>query len=95
MACILLCGHHDINAATYPAQRETYATPDADDIDIAIKNGYIYITTRQPLTLRIYSILGQLISQHNITVGTTRIKAPTRGVYIMQAGTVTRRLTIN
>lgn len=83
--------------------RETNATAniqsadsdDSDRIDIVIKGGYLYVTVQKSTTFRLYSILGQLVMNHNLPSGTSRIKAPARGVYIMQAAGVTRRLTVN
>ena len=81
------------------AQRTTTEAIEVDDsverTDVSVKGEYVYITTNRQVTVSLYSILGQLIAQHNVQPGTTRIKAPARGVYILKAGSVTRRVTIN
>ena len=66
-----------------------------DKFEVTVKNGYIYVYSPRSITVQLYSILGQLITQQAVSQGTTRIKAPSRGVYILKAGSVTRRVTVN
>lgn len=63
-------------------------------LDIRVKDGYLYITTNEEVTVKVFSILGQLISQQTIPVGTYRLHLPARGIYILKAGSVTRRITV-
>ncbi len=65
-----------------------------DILDISVKDGYVYITTSKPVTVKIFSILGQLISQKKLQPGTTRTHITARGIYILKAGSITRRITI-
>lgn len=67
---------------------------DPDYIDITVKDGYVYVTTTKPVTIKIFSILGQLISQKTVPAGTSRTHITSRGIYILKAGTTTRRITI-
>ena len=67
---------------------------DSDRIETSVRDGYIFITTSRPVTVRLYSILGQLISQQNIPAGTSRLKVDIRGIYILKIGSVTRRITV-
>ena len=89
----------DSSVPTAQADKNTpSAFDDAEDsekTEVTVKGQYIYISTPRATTFRLYSILGQLISRHNVQPGTTRIKAPSRGVYILQIGSLTKRLTIN
>ena len=43
---------------------------------------------------KIFSILGQLISSQQIPAGTHRCRIDSRGIYILKAGPITRRITI-
>lgn len=63
-------------------------------IDVTVRDGYIYVTTPKPVTVRVMTILGQLISQQQVPAGTSRLKVTARGIYILKAGTVTKRVTI-
>lgn len=65
-----------------------------EQIEIYTRDGYVYINTPQPVTVKIFSILGQLISQENVPAGTFRLRLASRGIYILKAGTITRRITI-
>lgn len=65
-----------------------------DRIETTVRDGYIYVTTARSVTVRLYSILGQLISQQTVNPGTTRLKVSGRGVYILKIGSLTRRITV-
>ena len=87
-------------AQTAPRDREESRAvvadiDEPDKTEVTVKGMYIYVTTPRTVTVRLYSILGQLVRQQPVQAGTTRIKAPSRGVYVLQVGTVTRRVTIN
>lgn len=66
----------------------------ADVLDIVVRDGYVYVTTSKPVTVKIFSILGQLISQKEIKPGTSRTRMTSRGIYILKVGSVTRRITV-
>ena len=65
-----------------------------EQIEVSVKDGYVYINTPRNVTVKIFSILGQLISQEEIPAGTYRMRIASRGIYILKAGPVTRRITI-
>mgnify|MGYP001030865883 CR=1 FL=1 len=75
---------------------EVVQSLDESDADVAIlvADGYIYLTTEKTVTIKIFSILGQLISQDTLRPGTHRIKLASRGIYILRAGSTTRRITL-
>lgn len=62
--------------------------------DIRVSEGYVYVTTTRPTTVKVFSILGQLISQETIQPGISRFRLPSRGIYILKVGTLTKRITI-
>ncbi len=89
--------------ATLPAQTagarwetvDASFIPDpAEDIDVRVRDTYIYVYTGRPTTVRLLTILGQPVSQASLPAGTSRFKVRTRGIYILKAGSVTRRITI-
>ncbi len=67
---------------------------DAENPEVRVNEGYVYITTSRPTNVKVFSILGQLISQETIQPGITRFKLPSRGIYILKIGTLTKRITI-
>lgn len=79
----------------YASAKDVTTVVDSDEPEVTVRGQYIYVTTQKAMVIRLYSILGQLITQQSVPAGTTRFKAPVRGVYILKAGPVTRRVTIN
>ena len=64
------------------------------DTEIVVRDGYIYLWSDKPVTVKLFSILGQLITQENLKPGLHRIQLSSRGIYILRAGTTTRRITL-
>lgn len=64
------------------------------ETEIVVRDGYIYLWSEKPVTVKLFSILGQLISQETVKPGLHRIRLASRGIYILRAGTTTRRITI-
>ncbi len=64
------------------------------DVSIVVADGYIYISSEKPVTVKIFSILGQLISKESLKPGMHHIKLDSRGIYILRAGSTTRRITL-
>lgn len=76
-----------------PAEIQLQLT-ETETVQTTVKDGYIYIVSSQPVTVKLFTILGQLISQETIPAGTHRFKMNSRGIYILRAGATTRRITI-
>ncbi len=69
-------------------------TSDTDKVEVTVKDGYIYIDTSKPITIKLMSILGQLVSQQNLPAGVSRIKMSAKGIYILKAGGLTKRVSV-
>ena len=80
--------------ATTEAQGSDVQMDRDERIDVTVREGYIYVSTPKPVTVRVMTILGQLISQQQVPAGTSRLRVNARGIYILKAGTVTKRVTI-
>lgn len=63
-------------------------------VDITVRDNYLYLTVSKPVTVKVFSILGQLISQETLQPGTRRLRIAARGIYILKIGAVTRRITL-
>lgn len=76
----------------------TDATPRPDSgrelADVAVADGKVYITVDRPVTVRVFSILGQLITQKQLAPGRHRLTLGNKGIYILKAGADTRRVNI-
>ena len=62
--------------------------------EVEISEKYVYISTEHAETVRVYTILGQLVTQKEIQPGTIRLQLPTRGVYILKTDTATLRINL-
>lgn len=76
--------------------RVSAVTADAEneDVEIAVREGYVYIDSPEPVEVRVFTILGQLISQEKLQSGVHRFRLASRGIYILKIGSMTRRVTI-
>ncbi|MDE6814361.1 MAG: T9SS type A sorting domain-containing protein, partial [Duncaniella sp.] len=55
----------------------------------------IYVTSQHQVSVKVFTILGQLISQETLPAGTHRLQMSAKGIYILKIGTnITRRVTI-
>lgn len=66
----------------------------ADQLEVAVRDGYIYVVCQERVTVKVFTILGQLINSDTLTPGTHRMKISAKGIYILKTDTSTRRVTI-
>lgn len=91
-------------AAAMPAMAEapswevvstsTASSAVSESVEVAVRDGYIYVTTSKPVVVKILSIVGRTISEQKIPAGVSRLKISARGIYILKAGDNTMRVTI-
>lgn len=67
---------------------------EADKLEVTTADGYIYVFTPRPVTVRVLSIVGRQISQQKLPAGWSRLKVNAQGIYILKAGDATLRVTI-
>lgn len=65
-----------------------------DKVDIFSSNGNIYINTTKPITVKIYTILGNLVTEKRIPAGTSQIQLKSRGIYLVNTGEKIQRVTL-
>ncbi len=97
ITAILLCICYGVNAASAWERTGGKVQPeriDAEGPEVIVSEGYVYVSTTRPTTVKVFSILGQLISQETIQPGISRFRLPSRGIYILKVGTLTKRITI-
>lgn len=88
-----------VPATSVAAAWETVEAPapdptETETVDIDVFRGYIYLSANRQVTVKISSILGQVVNQATLKPGSYRIKLQSRGVYIVKVGSVTRRVNI-
>lgn len=69
-------------------------TDDAPAIELNVRGGEIVMTLQRKLTVEVFTILGQPVSRETLQPGVYRLKLRTRGIFILRAGGLTRRITI-
>ncbi len=77
------------------AEPATHRNSDTPEINVEVTaTGTVTITVDRPTTAKVFSILGQLITQKQIAAGKVRLHMDTRGIFILKAGGATRRINL-
>ncbi len=66
----------------------------ADDLAVTVRDRYIYVSVPRSTDVKLFTILGQPIARATLPAGTSRFKVSARGIYILKAGSITKRITI-
>lgn len=80
------------DAERFPVQVEQTVPP--EDVTVAVHEGYVYVLVRQTTYVKLFTLLGQVIVQDALKPGVYRYKLTSRGIYLLKAGTSTRRITL-
>lgn len=80
------------DAEQFPVHVEQTSQP--DDVTVAVHEGYVYVLVRQTTHVKLFTLLGQVIVQDTLKPGIYRYKLTSRGIYLLKAGTSTRRITL-
>ena len=67
---------------------------DTDGVELVVRDNTIYIMSQKPVSVKVFTILGQLVTQDTLPAGAHRLQMKTKGIYILKIGTTTRRVTI-
>ena len=105
IAAILLLGLAALCPASLlaaPSKWETIKSERSDlksvakdgDIEIKVAKGVVVISSPRPLAVKVYSILGQLISKENLPAGTSQFSVQAHGVYIIRTGDLTCKVAL-
>jgi len=94
MATAIAAGVPTWEEVTAPMPAVVQSMEMEGETEIVVRDGYIYLWCEKPVTVKLFSILGQQISQETVKPGLHRMRIASRGIYILRAGTTTRRITI-
>ena len=76
-------------------QGKTWNDPrTSDGIEIYGRNGTITIVTPKRIMVRVYTILGQMVSQATLQPGTSELRLNSRGIYLVRIGNLTQKVAI-
>jgi len=65
-----------------------------EDVDIYIKEGSIIISTSKKVQVKVFTILGQLVSQSAVGPGLFEMKIATRGIYLIKIDSITQKIVL-
>lgn len=96
---VLLAG---VSLATMAAPAELRWEPAAVEADAAAheeprayaRGMYVHVELPERTQVKVVTILGQPVAQARLEAGAWRMRMPSRGIYILRAGTHTCRITI-
>lgn len=84
---------HEVNGSS--ASVPSLNNPDeSDGVEIAVSDGAIIVRTPQKVEVRVFTILGQLVSQATLNAGTSELKISSRGIYIVKIGNLTQKVAL-
>ncbi len=66
----------------------------SSDIEVRAGKGVIYVTTNRPLSVKVFTILGQTVAQDHLPQGTSQLVLGTHGVFIVKAGDATFKVAV-
>ena len=74
-------------------QETKHAVQTESDLEITGKDGVIVVRTTKRIQVRVFTILGQLVSQATIGAGTSELRLA-RGIYIVKIGNLTQKVAL-
>lgn len=95
LCLLLLCSAAPLSAAVWERIEMSRLDPsEAEHVEVDVRESYVYVSCNRPVTVKVCTILGQVISQEKLAPGVHRLQLRARGVYILKAGSVTKRVNI-
>ncbi len=65
-----------------------------DGIEIFQRSGVITIRTQKTIQVKVFTILGQLVSQATLSPGISELKLNSRGIYLVKIGNITQKVAV-
>jgi len=65
-----------------------------DGVEIFQRSGAITIRTQRTIQVKVFTILGQLVSQATLPPGVSELKLNSRGIYMVKAGNFTQKVAV-
>ena len=64
------------------------------EVEIRTASGSIVVVSAKPVQIKVYTILGQLISRENLPAGRSQLNVQAHGVYIIKTGDLTCKVAL-
>ena len=65
-----------------------------DGVEIRVEGRTINIKTNHRVQVRVFTILGQLVSQTTLNPGLSELKMPNTGIYVVKIGNMTQKVAL-
>lgn len=65
-----------------------------DGVEIFGRSGVIAIRTSRTVQVKVFTILGQLVSQATLQPGTSELRVSSRGIYMVKVGGLTQKVAL-
>ena len=85
---------HWREASNDTAVQNTEARIATEGIEIYRKDGHIVVHLPHKAQVKLFTILGQLVSQAELNAGTSMLKMNSRGIYIVKVGNITQKVAM-
>ena len=79
---------HTVNVPSLNDPRQS------DGVEIFGLNGALVVRTPHRVQVKVFTILGQLVSQAVLNPGTSQLRISARGIYIVKIGNVTQKVAL-
>lgn len=73
---------------------ESRVVAQTEEIEVRTQSGVIIVTTNRAIEIKVFTILGQLVSQEKLSPGTSRLNIGSHGVYIVKVGELTCKVAL-
>jgi hypothetical protein len=74
--------------------QESKVVKHTSDVEVRVLHDTILISTPRPVSVKVFSILGQLISQENLPAGSSQLSLGMHGVFIVKIGAFTCKVAL-
>lgn len=64
------------------------------EVEILTAPGYIIVNTERQIDIKVFTILGRLVSAETLAPGASRLPLTTHGVYIVKVGELTCKIAL-
>lgn len=64
------------------------------DVEISVNGAAIIVSAASPVQIKVFTILGRVVSETNLPAGASRLLLPAHGVYIVKAGQYTCKVAV-
>lgn len=64
------------------------------EFEVKATSGAIMVTANHPVQIKVFTILGRVVSSETLPQGTMRLQLPAHGVYIVKIGDLTCKVAV-